>query len=112
MRVYLFSPIPYTFVHQRPQKIADQLRARSISVTFIEPFGSAEYLAGRKKGMLWNLFSSAFLHLLAIFSLILPSFTSRRRDRRTEGKMVAGFETVSMPLMVPANRFNSPFLER
>ena len=112
MHVYLFSPIPYSFLHQRPQKIADQFAARSCPVTFIEPCGLTEYLAGRKKGLIRLACFSIVFQVLGLLALAFPALGAKPRPRRRSGHPVPGIRSVSMPIVVPINRVDSPFIER
>jgi glycosyltransferase involved in cell wall biosynthesis len=110
-RVYLFSPIPYSFLHQRPQKLADQFVAQSIPVTFIEPCGLSEYFAGKKSGLVRLFFLSAWYQIVGLLALLLPRLSHAPRPRGTR-RMTEGMEIVAMPIVMPANRVNSPGLER
>ena len=112
MRVYIFSPIPYSFLHQRPQKIADSFRARSIPVTYLEPCGFTEYLAGRKKGIVRLIVSSLGYHVLGILALVFPWLGRKRVNTFRRSAKQPDFLNISMPLVVPSNRFDSPILER
>jgi len=109
MRVYLFSPIPYSFLHQRPQKIADELVRRSIGVTFIEPYGLSEVFAGRKKIRLSDFWSSLSCHVRAVLDLLL-----RRIHKAPPGEepVSPAFEILTLPFVIPSNRVNSPMLDR
>jgi glycosyltransferase involved in cell wall biosynthesis len=110
-RVYLFSPIPYSFLHQRPQKLADQFVAQSIPVTFVEPCGLSEYFAGKKSGLARLFFVSAWYQFLGLVALLLPVLSRAPRLRRTR-RATEGMEIVAMPIVIPANRVNSPWVER
>jgi glycosyltransferase involved in cell wall biosynthesis len=110
MNVYLFSPIPYTFLHQRPQKLADQFVASGIPVTYIEPCGFTEYLAGRKKGIVRLLTTSAWFWLLGLLALFVRQL-QLKVPPKSKGDTTT-FRIVSMPLVVPQNRFNSALLEK
>lgn len=113
MRIYIFSPIPYSFLHQRPQKLADQFLARSIPVTYIEPCGLTEYLAGRKKGILQLVFVSAWYHCIGLFALIFPHLGAKPAARqRVASTDPPGMEILSMPFVIPNNRVDSPLMEK
>jgi glycosyltransferase involved in cell wall biosynthesis len=111
MHVYLFSPIPYSFLHQRPQKLADEFVGQSIAVTFVEPCGLSEYVAGRKSGILPLILSSAWYQILGLLALVFPALAEKPRfsGRSPSGE---GMEIISMPIVIPGNRVDSPFLER
>ena len=110
--VYLFSPITYTFVHQRPQQLADQFVKRGIPVTFIEPSGLNEHLRGGRKGFVLLLFRSIMYQAAGILSLLIPGKRSTPRRRRLRLPVEAGLSIVTMPVVYPANRVNSALLER
>jgi glycosyltransferase involved in cell wall biosynthesis len=110
--VYLFSPIPYSFLHQRPQKLADQFVRRGIPVTFIEPCGFTEYTGGGKKGLLRLILYSMIFQVLGVVSLMIPGMRSTPR-RRTSGKPPSiSLGIVPMPMVYPPNRVDSPMLEK
>lgn len=109
MRLYLFSPIPYSFLHQRPQNIAGELLKRSIDVTFVEPYGVTEFFAGRKKLRLSDPFTSLWYHLLGLWGLLAGRATSVPTRRGSEPKP---FEILTLPFVIPSNRINSSFLDR
>ena len=109
--VYLFSPIPYSFLHQRPQKLADQFVQRGIRVTFIEPCGLTEYLHGRKKGLLRLVLYSIVYQALGIFSFLIPGSASAPRRRRGQSPGETGLSIVPMPMVYPSNRVDSAPLE-
>lgn len=107
--MYLFCPIPYSFLRQRPQQLADQFAARGLAVTYIEPCGLTEYLGGHKRGLLRLVSRSAWYQFLAFVSLVLPS---RARPRGTGISSAAGLSVLTMPVIIPHTRFDSPFLEK
>lgn len=110
-RVYLFSPIPYSFLHQRPQKLADEFIRQSIAVTFVEPCGLSEYLAGRKTGLLPLIFLSVWYQFMGFLALVLPALSRKPRPGGKAPREDA-MEILSMPIVIPGNRVDSPFLER
>ena len=111
MHIYLFSPIPYSFVHQRPQKLADQFQALSNAVTYIEPCGFTEYIADRKKGLIRLLFWSVIYQVLGFLAFVRPHLRTKPLRRRRKARP-RGLEVISMPLVIPQNRFNSEILEQ
>lgn len=110
--VYVFSPIPYSFLHQRPQKLADQFVKRGIPVTFIEPCGLTEYLQGRKKGLVRLALYSIVYQALGFFSFLIPGSgtTPRRRGRAVAAEK--SLTIVPMPMVYPSNRVDSALLEK
>ena len=112
MRLYLFAPIPYHFLHQRPQKIADHLRALSVPVVYIEPNGFREYISGARKGILRMLASSVGYHLLAALSFVYPPLRKKPATATAGTMKRPDWETVLLPLVIPTNRLNAPWLER
>jgi glycosyltransferase involved in cell wall biosynthesis len=111
-RVYLFSPIPYSFLHQRPQKLADQFVRRGIPVTFIEPCGITEYTGGGKKGLLRLILYSLMFQALGVLSLMIPGMRATPRRRTTGAPPALPLRIVPMPIVYPPNRVNSPILEK
>ncbi len=112
MHLYLFAPIPYHFLHQRPQKIADQFRARSIAVTYVEPNGFREYLTGQRKGFFASILVSFGYHLLALLSFLFPAFERKPSRKGRGGRTPEKNEIILLPLVIPTNRINAPVLER
>jgi glycosyltransferase involved in cell wall biosynthesis len=110
--VYLFSPIPYSFLHQRPQKLADQFVQRGIAVTFIEPCGLNEYIKGRKKGLLRLIVYSIVYQAIGIFSFLLPWSDPTHQRRRRRGFIQTPLAIVPMPIVYPSNRVDSALLEK
>jgi len=110
--VYLFSPIPYSFLHQRPQKLADQFVRRGIPVTFIEPCGLSEYLQGRKKGLVRLSLYSIVYQVIGLLSFLVPGVRSTPRRCRGGGDPEASLSIVSMPMVYPSNRVDSALLEK
>jgi glycosyltransferase involved in cell wall biosynthesis len=111
MHVYLFSPIPYSFLHQRPQKLADQFVQRGIPVTFIEPCGLTEYLQGRKKGLMRLALYSILYQAVGILSFLIPGSHSTPHRRRQGSSAETGLSIVPMPMVYPSNRVDSALLE-
>ena len=111
-RIYLFSPIPYSFLHQRPQKLADQFVARGIPVTFIEPCGFTEYLQGKKNGLAGLIFSSIVFLALGAAALALPGLSGKVRRRGPAPGAPAGLRIVQMQMVYPSNRVDWPLLEK
>ena len=110
--VYLFSPIPYSFLHQRPQKLADQFVRRGIPVTFIEPCGLTEYLQGRKKGLVRLALYSIVYQVIGFISFLIPGRVSRPRRCSGGGASDASLSIVPMPMVYPSNRVDSALLEK
>ena len=111
-RIYLFSPIPYSFLHQRPQKLADQFVARGIPVTFIEPCGFTEYSQGKKKGLPRLILSSVVFLVLGAAALLLPGLSRVQRRSRRQTPPPGGLRIVQMPMVYPSNRVDWPLLEK
>ena len=110
-RLYVFSPIPYFFLHQRPQKITEQFRARGIPVTYIEPSGWREYLQRQRSGLIPAVVEFLWYYLGGLWHLFFPLRESV--NPTTQGKRSYGVpDRVVLPLLVPHNRFNSPLLEK
>lgn len=109
MRIYLFSPIRYEFLHQRPQKLADQFRALSIPVTYIQPSSVSEHLSGNPVVLVRALAISIWYHLLAVSGILFPFLQNKtQRMARTAEE---GWTLASLPLVIPPNKFDSPFVE-
>jgi len=113
MRVYMVASTQYFYLHHRFQKIADQLHAMGVPVTYIEQsYGWRAYLKGTRKGLLRNVIASLGYHLLALMTLLLPVRGSQRSRKSNQATTQGDFEIIEMPLVVPANRFNSAILEK
>ena len=110
MRIYLFSPICYEFLHQRPQKLAEQFLAKGIPVTYIQPSGFTEYLSGKQAGLVRVLLVSLWYHLLGLLALILPVM---RKKKAGQGgiRSLKEFEIIALPVTYPVNRVDVTFLE-
>lgn len=104
MHVFVIAPIPYSFLHQRPQKLADLLRRNGVRVTYVEPSGIREYLRGIRQGLLRALWITACDHLAALLTLAVRSFRVRRRDDVPPDHLI-------LPLIIPHNKFPSRLLE-
>jgi len=104
MHITIFSPIPYHFLHQRPQKLAEQLAARGIDVTYVQPDGWREYLRGGKRG-----FARSVLRALAYHVSI---GTGIRGSEAGSGAGVPGVTCVTLPLTIPINRRNPMWIDR
>ena len=109
--IYLFSPIPYSFLHQRPQKLADQFAERGIPVTFIEPCGLSEYLGGRKKGLVGLVLYSLVFQALGVLALLVPGLSGVPRRKQGSPAAPRGMRIVPMPIVYPSNRVDWPLLE-
>ena len=110
--VYLFSPIPYSFLHQRPQKLADQFVQSGIPVTFIEPCGLSEYLQGRKKGLVKLVLYSIVFQILGFLAFLIPGTGSAPRRRVGRSAAEPALSIVPMPMVYPSNRVDSALLEK
>lgn len=111
-RVYLFSPIPYAFLRQRPQHLADRFRTLGCAVTYIEPSGFLEYVAGRKKGILRLLTVSLMYFIAGVLALAFPALRHRSRKRTRLPADRPDFTIVELPVVYPTNRVDSPLLEK
>lgn len=111
-RIYFFSPIPYTFLHQRPQRLADQFIARGIDVTYIEPFGLTEHLGGHPGRLLRLLLFSAWCQVLTLLSIVIPFRPGKSRGRAGRHPGARGLTILTLPLVLPHTRVNSAFLEK
>lgn len=105
MRLYLFAPIRYDFLHQRPQKLAEQLLELGVEVTYVQPTGF-RHVRTESRPVLF-LLKSLWYHLLAVFSIIIPPLARARKPRPTQN----GLSIISLPLVLPVNHFNSAALE-
>lgn len=112
MRVYIFSPIPFSFLHQRPQKIAEELRRQSVSVTFVEPYGFTEIAAGRKRFKIRDVFHFLFYHFLGLRDLIFHRTPDMPSIRSATESYHDPFKIITFPLIIPSNRVDSAFLDR
>jgi glycosyltransferase involved in cell wall biosynthesis len=112
MHVYLFSPIPFSFLHQRPQKIAEELCRQSVSVTFIEPYGFTEIVAGRKRLKLRDIVDCIFYHVLALLDLAFGRTPAIPSGHSASVPPAYPLEIRTFPLIVPSNRLNSAFLDK
>ena len=111
MHIYLFAPIAYDFLHQRPQKLAEQFRSKSIPVTYVQPLGFREYLSGRRRGFFKACLSSLWYHLLAIFALVMPRSSNRTGKASSVKQSEPVVRVISLPLTIPVNRADSVLVE-
>ncbi len=102
MHIFLFSPIRYDYLHQRPQKLAAQFLANGHKVTYIQPTGFRDLPV--EPNRLRTILKSIAYHLFAPLGLLLGS-----GKRRESGSVE--MEVLSMPVMLPANRLDSRFVE-
>jgi glycosyltransferase involved in cell wall biosynthesis len=109
IRIYFFSPVPWEFLRQRSQHLADQFRSLGVPVTFIESTSIRGSLA---KGFL-SFFVAALRSLYWLVMSLLWS-EGRRQSRRPLGSPVARplFEILAPPITLPLNRFDSPLVEK
>ncbi len=105
MHVVWFSPIRYEYLHQRPQKLAEQFLALGVAVTFVQPTGLRDLRS--ENHPIRFLFKSLWYHVLAFLSLVVPFMW---RDGKPKAKD-RQFAIVSQPVTLPINRFNSKLLE-
>ncbi|MEW6510653.1 MAG: glycosyltransferase [Bacteroidota bacterium] len=112
MQIFIFSPIPYSFLHQRPQKLADQYVEKGHQVTFIEPCGLTEYLSGRKKGLPLLVIRSVWYFFLGLAAIVIPRMLRKPALRGDGDEQGEGPKIASMPIIVPNNRVNSAMMER
>ncbi len=112
MHLYLIASTPYGFLHHRFQKLADKFRAKGIHVTYIEQtHGWRAYLSRQKRGLAGNILRSLGFHILAIASMGFSSLRSKPAPRRRQNP-IADFEIIEMPLVIPTQRLDSPFVEK
>lgn len=114
MHIYFFSPIPFHFLHQRPQKFAGQFLARNIPVTYIEPGGWQDYFSGKKKGLVHAILISFLYHIRAIMVAFAPRSHQRRqsREHNDEKNNAGALQILSLPLIIPTNQYNSALLDK
>jgi glycosyltransferase involved in cell wall biosynthesis len=110
VRLFLFSPILHSFLHQRPQKLAEQFVRRSIPVTFVEPSGFREYVAGRRPGLASLIGRSLKYHLRA--GAMAASGARAARAGTLPEPTPHGLDIVSLPFVVPSVLADSEHLER
>ncbi len=112
MHVFLFSPIPYHFIRQRPQQIADRLAARSVHVTYIAPSGWREYFSGERRGLVRAVLISLGCHLRAIGAMVFRPPRRPMREQASGAGPSSPATILSLPLMIPLQKFNSPAIDR
>jgi glycosyltransferase involved in cell wall biosynthesis len=105
MHIYVFSPIRYDYLHQRPQKLAERFLAMGATVTYVQPTGVRDLRS--VKHPVRFLLKSLLYHLLALFSVLTPR--KRRLAKRQDAERQ--FTLVSLPVTIPINRYNSAMLE-
>lgn len=104
MRIYLIASTPYTYLHHRFQKLADEFRAMSVPVTYVEQtYGWRAYLSGKRKGLRPAVASSLRYHADALKG----SHTGKSASHSGRD-----FEIIELPLVIPTNRINSATIER
>lgn len=109
MRIYLFSPIRYDFLHQRPQKLADQFQAMSIPVTYVQPSSVSEQFSGNLTVLVKALAVSIWYHLLAVAAILFP--IPPKKDKSITPHEGESLAIISMPMIIPPNKFDSQFVE-
>jgi len=127
IRIYFFSPVPWEFLRQRSQHLADQFRSLGVPVTFIE---SVSIRGALSKGVV----SFIFAALRSIYWIVRSVLWIERTGRleRTEASESTGksesrprpmreaasdvkrpsFEILTPPITLPLNRFDSPLVEK
>ncbi len=110
MRVFFFAAIPYGALHQRPQKIVDQFRARGLRVVYIQQCGLREFLGPRRKELAGMALRSLGYHVGALAAMLAGP--GGFRSRRTKAIREDDFEILDLPLIVPVNRVNSRLMDR
>jgi len=106
---FIIAYTPYGFMHHRSQRIADRLCAMGFPVTYVEfTYGFRAFLAGENSHFLRELLRSIGLHLRACFPV--RGVRSLRSNVRSHA--AGTVRVVSLPLVIPTNRFNSSILER
>ncbi len=105
MHIYVFSPIRYDYLHQRPQKLAERFLAMGATVTFVQPTGVRDLRS--VKHPVRFLLRSLWYYLLAVLSVLIPfeRRTAKRQDAERQ------FTLISLPVTIPINRYNSAMLE-
>jgi glycosyltransferase involved in cell wall biosynthesis len=111
MHIYIFAPIRYDYLHQRPQKLADQFRLMSIPLTYIQPSGLNEYFSGNRRGLLSVLMQSLWYHVMGIFALMFPFVIPKLHHLGIGGERQNDIDIISLPVTFPINRVNSSILE-
>ena len=109
MRIYFFSPVPWEFLRQRSQHLADQFRSLGVPVTFIESTSIRGALA---KGF-GSFFVAAVRSLYWLVRSILwieGSGSSARAGASAAAR--PSFEILTPPITLPLNRFDSPLVEK
>ncbi len=103
MHIILFSPIPYTHLHQRPQKLADRLVASGDVVTFVEPSAWRAYRGGPLTGFLAAVARGVWYYLCAAW---IPG----RGHARIDSPQHPELRRRPIPLGIPINRTGSAVL--
>lgn len=106
--IYLFSPIPYHFLHQRPQKLADEFVSQSYRLVFVQPSTWQSYLRGERKGFLRALLRSVWYHCVALLSFVVSFGPARKRENHPSGPALI---FADIPLGFPLNKFNVRILD-
>ncbi len=104
-QVFLIAQTPYSYLHHRSQRIADQLRDWGVPLVYVEESGGwRPYLTGRRRGLPRALGRSFRYHMNVLMGRSRPS------DRLTKG--AGKVDVVETPLSIPTTRFDSASLER
>jgi len=106
-RIYLIASTPYGYLHHRFQKLADGFRALPGAVTYLEQtYGWRAYLWGGRPGLGREVRTALRHHAGVLFH------TSRSDRPGPSSSADPRFEVLQLPLVLPANRFNSAAIER
>lgn len=109
MRIYFFSPVPWEFLRQRSQHLADQFRLLGVPVTFIESTsirgsiakGYGPFILAALRSLYWMIRSVLWIERAA------------KPGRSTSSPVGRpSFEILAPPITLPLNRFDSPFVEK
>jgi len=110
MRVYLITSTPYALLHHRFQKIADTLQRAGVPVTYVEhTYGWKEFLLRRRSELFGEVARSALYHARACVRLLLRKKAKSLRHRLEIERR--DFEMVSLPIVIPNNKFDFRFLD-
>lgn len=109
MRIYFFSPVPWDFLRQRSQHLADQFRALGVPVTFVESTSIRGALAKGARSFIGDALRSLWW-IIASILWVEPRGGPARISGGPQGR--EDFEILTPPITLPLNRFDSPIVER
>ncbi len=110
MRVYLITSTPYALLHHRFQKIADTLQKADVSVTYVEhTYGWREFLRHRRPMLFSEIVRSALYHARACARLLFGA--TKKSSHSWHDSERRDFVIVSLPLVIPNNRFDLRILD-